>query len=275
MTAPRILRVFPRRTTATPTDELAFVGDPPMFHPQADEIHVSVTFSWDRAEGERLADAWTVTGLPVLLGGPAYGEPAGEFVPGLYLKAGYTITSRGCPNHCWFCAVPKREHGLRELPIRDGWIVQDDNLLACSEEHIRAVFAMLHQQPHSAHLRGMEAKQLERWHVELIATLRPESLYFAYDTPDDLEPLQRAGVMLADAGRSRTSHHNNCYVLVGFPGDSFDGAERRMFETWDAGFFPFAMLYRDQRGEVLPNWRRFQRLWTRPQIVNARLREGR
>ena len=45
-----ILRVFPRRTTATPTDECAFIGNPPMFWPEADEVHVSVAFTWARAE---------------------------------------------------------------------------------------------------------------------------------------------------------------------------------------------------------------------------------
>ena len=36
-----IARVFPRRTSATPDDELAFIGDPPLFLPGMDEVHVS------------------------------------------------------------------------------------------------------------------------------------------------------------------------------------------------------------------------------------------
>ena len=36
-----------------------------------------------------------------------------------------------------------REGNLRELPITSGHIVLDDNLLACSEKHIRSVFDML------------------------------------------------------------------------------------------------------------------------------------
>ncbi len=271
-----ILRVFPRRTAATPTDPLAYVGDPPMFVPaDATEVHVSVTFTWDRAEGERLADAWSVVGLPVQIGGPAYDQPGGEFVPGRYLGAGYTITSRGCPNRCWFCSVPKREPGLRTLPIRAGWIVQDDNLLACPPAHVQAVFAMLHQQPRRAELRGLEAKALKPWHVALLADLRPSLTYFAYDTPDDLAPLRAAGAMLFDAGFHKTTHGLCAYVLVGYPGDTLPAAEQRMFETWDAGFFPFAMLHRDQRGDTNPKWRQFQRLWTRPAIVASTLAKER
>ena len=44
-----VLRVFPRRTKATPTDALAFIGNPPLFWPEADAVHVSVALTWDRA----------------------------------------------------------------------------------------------------------------------------------------------------------------------------------------------------------------------------------
>jgi hypothetical protein len=43
-----VIRVFPRRTSLTPTDEYAFVGEPPMLRPEADEVHVSCTFTWDK-----------------------------------------------------------------------------------------------------------------------------------------------------------------------------------------------------------------------------------
>lgn len=271
MLSPGVLRVFPRRTAATPTDDRAFVGNPPMFWPDADEVHVSVTFTWDRAEGVRLFQAWMATGLPVKIGGPAFDEPGGEFVPGRYLKPGYTITSRGCPNSCWFCAVPRREGELRELAIADGWIVQDDNLLACSEAHIRAVFAMLKRQSHRAEFRGLEAWHLRGWHVDLLADLKPARTYFAYDTPDDLEPLRAAGAMLREAGFRPNNHDVCAYVLIGAPNDTFDAAETRLRDTWDAGFFPFAMLYRNARGDTRADWRRFQRSWTRPAAVATML----
>lgn len=44
----RIARVFPRRTRATPTDELAFTDIPPLLSmPEIDEVHVSVAFTYD------------------------------------------------------------------------------------------------------------------------------------------------------------------------------------------------------------------------------------
>ncbi len=41
-----MIRVFPRKTKWTPDDELAFVGDPPLFRsPDNEAVYVSVTFS--------------------------------------------------------------------------------------------------------------------------------------------------------------------------------------------------------------------------------------
>ena len=94
----RIVRVFPRRTKATPDDVLAFTTPPPKGLTDIDEVHVSVVFSYDMQKAEQLAEAWRYVGVPVKMGGPAFNEPGKDFVPGLYLKQGYVITSRGCYN---------------------------------------------------------------------------------------------------------------------------------------------------------------------------------
>jgi len=270
----RIARVFPRRTKATPNDPLAFTTPPPKELPEADEIHISVAFTYDMEKAEALAEQWMKTGLPVKLGGPAFNQPGGDFVPGLYLKPEYVITSRGCPRHCWFCSVPKREGGkLRELPITEGWNVLDDNLLACSESHIRAVFAMLKQQPKKpVFTGGLEARLLQPWHIELLRSVKAQRMYFAYDTPDDYEPLVDAGKLLRDGGITKASHRAACYVLIGYNGDTMDAADQRLRRTWDAGFVPYAMLYRDKDGIVNPEWNRFQRSWIRPEIVLSKLK---
>jgi hypothetical protein len=271
----RIIRVFPRRTNATPDDDLVFTGPPPKSPPDADEVHVSVAFTYDLHKAETLAERWQKTGLPVRMGGPAFCEPGGDFTPGLYLKQGYVITSRGCNNACWFCSVPAREGRLRELPVTSGWKVLDDNLLACSESHIRAVFAMLKDQPEKpVFTGGLEAKLLKPWHIDLLRESKARRFYCAYDTHDDYEPLVLAGRLLRGGGITRASHRARCYVLIGYPGDTMDRAEKRLRDTWAAGFFPYAMLYRDETGAVQEDWRKFQRLWARPQIVYTNLKEA-
>jgi hypothetical protein len=266
----KILRVFPRLTKATPDDPDVRINCEPGLFDEADEIHVSVAFTWDLPRAEYLAKAWRCV-APVKIGGPATGERGGDFVPGVYLKNGYTITSRGCPNRCWFCSVPKREGELRELPIRPGWNALDDNLLACSEAHIRSVFEMLAEQNRPIEFTGgLEAKRMQPWIARELKRLKPKQLFFAYDTPDDLEPLRGAGKMLLDAGFTTASHALRCFVLCGFSGDTMDKAEVRMRESFDAGFTPMAMLYRNNLGIRVKEWQRFSRRWARPAIIHSR-----
>lgn len=266
-----IARVFPRRTKATPIDDLAFVGYPPLMPVECERVHVSVAFTWDIPFAEKLAGAWTHI-APTEIGGPALGTVGGDFEPGMYIKGGYVMTSRGCPNRCWFCKVWQRDGDVRELPIRDGWNVLDDNLLACSDGHVRAVFAMLAGQSHPVEFTGgLEAARLKYWHVAALRELHPKQMFFAYDTPNDLEPLRDAGRMLLAAGFTEASHALRCYVLCGWPKDSEDAAERRMQESLEAGFTPMAMLFRDKQGRKSPEWRTFQRRWARPAIIHAKV----
>ena len=264
----KIARVFPTRTSATPTDSLAFsMPQPPLTMPKVDEIHFSVAFTYDIDKAEAWAEQWRQVGVPIKFGGPAYGRKGGEFIPGLYLKQGCVITSRGCPNNCWFCSVPMREGGLTELEIKPGYNIMDDNLLACSEGHIRAVFEMLKEQREPARFTGgLEAKILKPWHVELLANARVDRFYCAYDTKDDYEPLVQAGKMLRDAGLQGKAY---AYVLAGYRGDTQEKAEKRLYDTARAGFLPYAMVYIDEAGEKPEGWANFQRKWTRPAITRA------
>lgn len=263
-----IARVFPRITKATPRDELAFYGPPDLFTPSVDEVHISTTFTWDKPKAEWLAEQWQHI-APVKVDGPAYRNLNLDFTPGQYLGDGYVITSRGCPQRCWFCDVWKKHPEVHELPIHEGWMLQDDNILACSESHFRAVFDMLKRQPHQPHFYGgLEPSFLKDWHVDLFAWLKPKQMFFAYDTPDDLEPLIEASKMLREAGFSR--NQMRCYVLIGWPKDTMELAEIRLQKTLELGFFPFAMLWKNDKGMSNAEWRKFQRQWARPASISAK-----
>jgi hypothetical protein len=240
-----IARVFPSRTRATPTDAYAFVGDPPLFlPPDIEEVHVSVTFSWDLRDAERLAKAWEHIAT-VKVGGPATGMRGEEFVSGRYVAPGYVITSRGCPNKCWFCSVWRREgQGVRELPITDGYNVLDDNLIACSDAHQDEVMAMLSKQrKRPVFTGGIEAARLTEPIARRLLSVRPDTIYLANDTPDDWPHIVRAVETFRDLGLDIQSHLR-CYVIIGYPRDTYEDARRRLQATRDLGIFPLAMLWR-------------------------------
>ena len=64
-----ILRVFPRQTPLTPTDSMVRIGEPSMFEDFYEEIHVSVTFTWDIEESYRLMDLWADYTNNIKIGG--------------------------------------------------------------------------------------------------------------------------------------------------------------------------------------------------------------
>lgn len=265
------IRVFPRRTKATPDDEFAFIGYPPLFRPRVNRVDISCTFSWDKEECEKLAAAWGIYYNNVRLGGIAFGDKGGDFISGQYLKKGYIITSRGCNNRCWFCDAWKREGKIRELPIVDGWNVLDNNLLQCSENHIRSVFAMLKRQRQRAEFTGgFETRLLKDWHIELLLDLKPKQIFFAYDKIDDLEPLIEVGRRLLKAGFTKESHTLRCYVLIGYPNDKIESADARLKEVLRIGMTPMAMLWRNKKNKTNLEWCRFQREWARPQIIHSK-----
>ena len=275
----KIARVFPSKTNMCPSDPLAFFG-PPTIEAMAmdiDEVHISVTFSWDLEKAEELFEAWQILGVPVLVGGPAFDDRMGDFTPGMYVKPGVLFTSRGCNKDCWFCSVPKCAHGvIRELPIYDGYNICDDNILGTSEAHFRAVIEMLRRQKERAIFTGgLEPALLQPWQAELLRTINPKRMYTAYDTKDDYEAIRQMAKIMWEAGFPPNAQQIKCYCLCGYEGDSFDDAEKRMHQIMDVGFIPFAMLFRNEVGSVDNEWKKFQQEWANSIIVGRKFSDWR
>ena len=265
------IRVFARKTSMTPKDDFAFYGEPPLFHLPDLPVHVSVTFTWDIERGERLAKAWSLKTSDVHLGGPAFGEKPGQFTPGRFLKPGITITSRGCPKHCPWCLVA-REGRLRQLIIKPGHIIQDNNILACSRRHFEKVCEMLSQQKKAAQFKGgLDVDYLTAWHVDQLKKIRVSELWVAADSNAAVSKLDKAADLLGDYSIAK----KRCYVLIGFDGDTPSLAKSRCRAVYSRGFLPFAQYYRPSGGWItIPNeWRFAVRKWARPAAYRAK-KEG-
>ena len=146
-----------------------------------------------------------------------------------------------------------------------------------SEIHnIRAVFDMLKRQKEKPEfLGGIEAKIVKDWHVQLFREAHAKKIYFAYDTPDDLEPLMNVAKLFKEGGYKLTPNTHGilyCYVLIGYPNDTFEAATQRLETVKNLGICPMAMLYRDFNGNVSEDWRKFQRQWARPAAIYSKNR---
>jgi hypothetical protein len=273
----RVARVFPTKTRMCPDDPDAYFGEPDLFTPQYDEVWVSVAFTWDVEKGKKLVDVWKSVSNKVFIGGCAFNDRGEEFKPGIFLKKGVVITSRGCPNNCSFCFVPKREGKIRELPITEGNIIQDNNLLATSVEHRRKVFEMLKGQRMIDFAGGFEGVRVTDEIVEDLRGLRIYQIWLAYDHPNAEKPLREAVRKLSKYFKRDKLR---CYVLIGYENDTLEKAECRLQKAWEIGTLPFAMRYRTGEGQWAGTylfkeraWNLLQRQWTRPAIIKS-LQQG-
>lgn len=269
-----LIRVFPRRTKWTPVDDLAFVGDLPLWKPETPEtpVLVSVTFTWDRKRAEQIADSWRTCYHNVFIGGPAYDTPAGEFISGMFLKDGCTITTRGCPKKCTFCKVPESEGALRTLRIQPGWIVQDNNLLAAPQPHTEQVFEMLRQQNRRIYFNGgLDKHFLKPWHVDLFKSIPIGELWFACD-PEEGDPEAKSGLKWLARAKEMLSHvparKMRCYTMIGYYGETLKQAEQRIEKVFELGFMPFSQLYQPPTAKepmiVWPaDWKALNKKWCR------------
>jgi len=265
----KIARVFPTKTKMSPLDRDAYFDVPGLFLPRYyDEIHISVVFSWDMNAAYLLKRQWDHI-APIKIGGPAINGEGGEFTPGIYLKKGITITSRGCPNNCAWCFITKP---LKELEIKPGNNIIDNNLLACSRSHLDKVFQMLRSQQRIKLSGGLEAERITDKIAEEIRGLSLRQLWIAYDHPGKFRAVEKAFKIL---NKYFKRDHLGCYVLIGYGDDSLDKAEGRLQQIVDLGGFPFAMLYRNFKGEFpQPEkpWRKLQKYWVRPAYIRHRIK---
>lgn len=170
-----------------------------------------------------------------------------------------TFTTRGCVNACPFCAVPRIEGELRELPdwpVRP--VVCDNNLLAASRAHFDKVIDRLKAMPFVDFNQGLDARKFNAHHASRIGELKGVKVRFAFDHIS-MES------KVADAIRLAKQHGLNdfgVYVLIGFQ-DNPDDAIYRLETVRSWGVRPNPMRYQPlntlmKNSYIGPGWSDFE-----------------
>lgn len=224
-------------------------------------LYLSVPFTWLLPKAEQMAKAHkgkVVAGGPAVdLMGANWADTPKEcpFDTLAMHNPCATVTTRGCPNRCKFCAVPQVEGRFRELPTwKPAPVICDNNLLAASRAHFERVIDSLMPFERVDFNQGLDARRFTSWHAGQIARLKSCKVRFAFDQVS----MESAVADALQVARNAGLREFGIYVLIGFD-DTPDNALYRLEKIRSWGIRPTPMRFQpldtlEKNAYIAPGW---------------------
>jgi len=222
----------------------------PVYLTLKSRIYVSIVFTWHLSIVREFAES---TKKKIIVGGPAVKMMPDYFSDLSNVKNGIrppinfleahnplaTFTTRGCPNICNYCAVPKLEPEFIELedyPIKP--LICDNNFLAASSKHIETFIENAKYLPYVDFNQGLDARLFTFEHAKLFKRLPSPVMRFAMDTKDREGDTFRAIDLCKKYGLNNIS----IYILINHE-ESPEEAIYKLEYIKDLGVMTFPMRY--------------------------------
>lgn len=203
----------------------------------------------------------------VIKGGTGYGlfsdlpSEIDEMFPdySLYPDCDYAIgyITRGCPNHCRWCVVPRKEGAIKPYrtwqqlvhPDTDKLVLMDNNILAC-DCGVEQLESLIDSGYRIDLNQGMDARLVTNDIAQILSKLKwIKYLRFSCDTTAQIEYIQKTAEMLGKRGIK--PYRLFIYLLVT---EDLDNAEYRVEQLKKLrGITIYAQAERKLDGESKPN----------------------
>ena len=192
-------------------------------------------------------------------------QPDYSIYPQIDKKTAYGFLTRGCPNRCKWCVVPKKEGRIKpymdvdEIAVdgRDNLILMDNNILA-SDYGLSQIEKIVRRKLRVDFNQGLDARLVTDDVARLLARVRwIKRIRFGCDTPAQIFHCERAIELIRSCGY-RGEFFLYCILM--------DFAESyRRISHWrkDKKVLPFAQPYRDidNLHQRIPQWQKDMAHW--------------
>ena len=189
-------------------------------------------------------------------------QPDYSLYPSIDHKTAYGFLTRGCPNKCKWCVVPKKEGNIRpymdieEIAIegRKNIILMDNNILA-SDYGLGQIEKIIRLNLHVDFNQGLDARSVTDDIAKLLAKVkRIKRIRFGCDTPKQIVECERATALIEKYGY-KGEYFFYCILL-----DDFKESFNRVNHWRNKGrrYLPHAQPYRDLNNprQILPQWQK-------------------
>lgn len=214
---------WPRGPTSWIESRILMVSVPFTWNLPKLRMHLSQrSFEWDRA----IVGGPATFLMPEALEGMDH-VTVGKFHPYVLQRVNpmATRTTAGCIRACKYCAVPRMEGRLMELPDwPDLPVIMDNNLLAARLWHFDRVIDRLSKWRGVDFNQGLDARLLNEHHAIRLAELKSPTIRLACDSGGGMDTWESALDLLRTSGVPVRDIRS--YALIGFDTDPSEAWER-------------------------------------------------
>lgn len=189
-------------------------------------------------------------------------QPDYSIYPQIDSKTAYGFLTRGCPNRCKWCVVPKKEGkitpymDIEEIAVngRKNIILMDNNVLA-SDYGFQQIEKIVSMGVRVDFNQGLYARLVTNDIAQLLARVKwMKRIRFGCDTPGQIAECERATALIDKYGY-KGEYFFYCILM-----DDFKEAFSRVNHWRGKGgrFLPHCQPYRDLNNprQIIPQWQR-------------------
>lgn len=195
-------------------------------------------------------------------------QPDYTIYPNIDKHTAYGFLTRGCPNKCKWCVVPKKEGVIRPymdvddiaIDNRHNLVLMDNNILATGDYAMEQFEKIINSRYRVDFNQGLDARLVDDEAAKMLAKMRwISSIRFGCDTPTQIVEVEKA-ISLIDQYSANPKHYFLYTIITKDMNESYERISHfRRNKRIRVQAQPYREL--DNPKQVLPQWQKDMARW--------------